>query len=107
MGMIKTLYYMLIIFLLIVIPLSIYFGVVMFYIGMDAINTRSLECQNVIVENTSSINDVYGITFFVDVNNTPHMILDTANENNIKRWAKINPGDVVHMKPGKQTAVFC
>jgi hypothetical protein len=94
---------MLIIFSLIFIPLSIYFGVVVVYTGMDAINTRSLECQNVIVENTSSFNDGYGITFFVN----EHVILDTADENNIKKWGRIEPGDTVYMKLGKQTAVFC
>lgn len=92
---------------IIIAVIATFYMVGMGYVAIDAINTRSLECQNVVVENTSSINDGYGITFFVNVNNTRCMVLDTANDNNIKRWGKIEPGDVVYMKLGKQTAVFC
>ena len=75
----------------------------MIVVGADAVNTRSLECQPIIVENTSSINDGYAITFFVN----EHMILDTSNGDNIKKWGRLEPGDAVSMKFGKQTAVFC
>jgi hypothetical protein len=81
---------------------AIYIIVGYVYLSADAINTRSLECQNVVVENTS-INDNDGHTFFVNA----HMILDTSNGNVIKKWGKLEPGDVVSMKYGKQTAVFC
>jgi len=74
--------------------------------GADAMNTRSLECQNVVVENTSAI-DSGGESYFIIVNDTPRMILDTAKISVIKKWAKINPGDTIYMKLGKQTVEFC
>lgn len=107
MVMFKILYYVTLLCVILIVPILILCGINSVYVSMDAINTRSLECQSVVVENTSSINDGYGITFFIDVNNTQRMVLDTANENNIKRWGKIEPGDMIHMKLGKQTAVFC
>lgn len=106
MGMIKITFYISLIFIPIVVIL-IFITAGMVYVGMDATTTRTLECQNVVVENTSNINDGYGITFFINVNNTSRMILDTSDGNIIKRWGRIEPGDVVYMKLGKQTAVFC
>ena len=92
--------------LFLVIPIAViltYIAFGMVFVGIDAVNTRSLECQTIIVENTSSINDGYSITFFVN----EHMILDTSNGDNIKKWGRLEPGDAVSMKFGKQTAVFC
>lgn len=103
MVMFKTLYYVTLLCVVGIVPVLILCGINSVYVGVDAINTRSLECQNVIVENTSSFNDGYGITFFVN----EHVILDTVDENNIRKWARIEPGVVISAKLGKTSAEFC
>ena len=102
MNMLKVIYYMLILFITLFIPLICYISIGLVYFGIDATNTRSLECQNIIVGNTSSVSGD-GITFFVN----GRVILDTSNGSIIKKWGKLESGDVVYMKYGKQTGVFC
>jgi hypothetical protein len=103
--MIKTTFYISLIFIPIV-AILIFIMAGMVYTGMDATTTRTLECQNVVVENTLAVNSG-GMSYFIIVNDTPRMILDTTKISVIKKWAKINLGDIVYMKLGKQTAVFC
>lgn len=76
----------------------------MVYIGNDAINTRPLECKNITVENTSYIATS---SFFITINDIPRMVLDTADSNVIRKWGKIEPGDIVSAKLGKATVEFC
>lgn len=105
MNSFKIIFYISLIFIPIV-AILIFITAGMIYTGMDVTTARTLECQNVVVENTSAI-DSGGMSYFIIVNDTPRMILDTKKISVIKKWAKINSGDTVYMKLGKQTGVFC
>lgn len=79
-------------------------GCSMGIITMDVIKTRSLQCQNVIVSNTTMYDTS---SFYVTVDDAPRLVLGVAEPGVIKRWGRIEPNDTVYMKLGDRTVEFC
>lgn len=79
----------------------------LFIISMDAISTRSLKCENVVVNDTTiSLTDGYA-SLYVVVDTTPRQLLDIAYTDKVSQWNQLRHGDIISAKLGKQTISFC
>jgi hypothetical protein len=74
------------------------------YTTADVLDLRSHPCENISVENTSY---VATSSFIITINGTPRVVLDTANKDVIRKWGKMEPGDVISAKLGKTAVEFC
>jgi hypothetical protein len=76
-------------------------------IGVDALSTRSLGCKNVIVNDTTIvIVDGYASLYIV-TDTTSRQLLDIVNPDIVSRWKRLNHGDIISARLGKQTVAFC
>jgi hypothetical protein len=105
-GMTNLFYAGLISFMIFVLLIVVFMFGLAVLIGVDAYQVRGQACQDVVVYGTSMGGDA--ATLYITTHDgSPKMLLDTANVSIIRKWGRINPGDIVSMKLGERTAELC